>query len=182
LECYVAVESYSEIIARRYWLILNESCAPKNCHSSECQNCPDVGTNIWRGIAPMVEITETIGHIVIMGPVNIQFINLIVNILANFHVFSSRSTTLIFICRHIDSERLKTWETISGDQCLRSLPFNELDTLVVVPRTELSPVPPTNEKMYTNLSFYSEVKRALFNPHIKLSLKCKDIIIIIEQF
>jgi len=118
------------------------SYSPKNCYSTNHENCPEIGANNRRWVAPMVEITETIGHIVIMSPVNIQFIDLIVHILANFHVFSSRSTTLIFICWNIDSERLKTWKTVSCDQGLCSLPLYQLDTLVIVSRTKFAPIPP----------------------------------------
>ena len=44
------------------------SYSPKNRYSTNHENCPEIGANNRRWVAPMVEITETIGHIVIMSP------------------------------------------------------------------------------------------------------------------
>ena len=92
-------------------------------------------------VAPVIEVTEAVGDIVIVIPVHIQLSHLVVNILTNLHILAGRSATLVLVSWNINPERLQVGETVPGDQCLGSLPLYQLDTLVIVSWTQLAPVP-----------------------------------------
>ena len=96
-------------------------------------------------IAPVVEIAEAECCVVVVLPVDVQLVHLVVDVLTQLHILSSRSAAFILVSRDVDPECLQGGEAVSGDQSLGPLPLYELDTLVVVPGTQLAPVPPVVE-------------------------------------
>ena len=96
-------------------------------------------------IAPMIEVTETECRVVVMCPVDVQLLDIVVDVLAELHVLGGGSAALILVCRDINPEGLQSGEAVPCHQSLGPLPLYQLDALVVVPGTELAPVPPVVE-------------------------------------
>ena len=93
----------------------------------------------------MVEIAEAECCVVVVLPVDVELIDLVVYVLAQLDVLSSRPAALVLVSRDVDPECLEGREAVPGDQSLGPLPLYQLDTLVVVSGTELAPVPPVVE-------------------------------------
>jgi len=76
-----------------------------------------------------------------MVPVHIQLIYLVEDILAQLDILGSRSATLILVCRDVCPEGLQIRQAVSGHHHISALSFYQLDTLIIVPWTHLSPIP-----------------------------------------
>ena len=96
-------------------------------------------------IAPVVEIAEAECCVVVVLPVDVELVHLVVDVLAQLDILSSRPAAFILVSRDVDPECLQGGEAVSGDQSLGPLPLYQFDTLVVVSGAELAPVPPVVE-------------------------------------
>jgi len=94
-----------------------------------------------RPIAPMIEITEAKGGVIVMIPVHVQLLNLVKHVLPQLDILAGRPASLILVSRDICSEGLQVRQTVSCHHNLSSFPFNQLDALVIIPWTHFPPVP-----------------------------------------
>ena len=96
-------------------------------------------------VAPVVEITEAEGDVVVVCPVHVQLVDLVVDVLPDLDILGRGPAALVLVRRHVDAEALEGGEAVPGDERLGALPLDQLDALVVVARTQLAPVPPVVE-------------------------------------
>lgn len=76
------------------------------------------------GVAPVVKLAEAIGRVVVVGPLHIQLLNRVVDMLSEFNIFGSRTTSLVFVCGNVGPEALDGGEAVTGDHNIRALPLH----------------------------------------------------------